>query len=151
MEASYLNQIATFRLARCEIDEQDKKGGAWELLPSAPASPRGSALRNIPSDVGHSAARGVLDGSGTGATTADHGATHVNSGVPGLGSAQGLDFMLQEPMAEAEFCGATQGTEFPSLDQEQYQRIAEEIGNYMTWDATIAPGWDFSLETPFDF
>lgn len=148
MEASYLNQIATFRLARCEVDEQDKKGGAWELLPSAPASPRHSSSQNLLTGVERFTTNAPL-GRGTGDHIADTGTTQMNSGVTGF--SHSLDFMLQEPMGEAELASAAQGTDMPSLDQAQYQRIAEEIGNYMTWDATIAPGWGFSLETPFDF
>lgn len=149
MESSYLNQIATFRLARSELDDHDKGGSGWELLPSAPSSPRAS-MSGYNSFSQH--AREMLafpgtDGKGFSQSIAPQAEP---TGIHDMTMPQDMPPMVHEQAGQLEVDTALPEVQMPFTDQDDYLKMAEELGSYMTWDATVAPSWDFAWESAFE-
>ncbi|PKS12422.1 hypothetical protein jhhlp_000628 [Lomentospora prolificans] len=130
VETAYLNQIATFRLARREVaadeDGKAKSRTPWTLYPSAPPSPHHSERSRLPD-------RSMEPGSQFMASLEQFVSSEpAVVGGGGAGGAQGL--------AEAVS---------PQMDQKQYLSMAEEIGQYMTWDVALPSQFDFPMEEYF--
>ncbi|KAL6355385.1 hypothetical protein LRP88_10974 [Fusarium phalaenopsidis] len=133
VETAFLNQIATFRLARREITDEERRTGTctpWSFS-SAPPSPRPERPRlaqtlGPPSQPFEESGLHMLALAGQSQSEAV--------------ASQLLPIMMPEPVSTTD---ATQGL---PLDQEQYFRMAEEISDYMTWDIALASQFDFPIE-----
>ncbi|KAF4470504.1 Alkaline phosphatase [Fusarium albosuccineum] len=131
VETAFLNQIATFRLARREITDEEKKAGTrtpWSFS-SAPPSPR-------PDRSGPAQATAVE----LQASQFDELGLHMLAlaGQSQSEAVAGDVLPMMVPSADA--------TEVLPLDQGQYFRLAEEISDYMTWDVALASQFDFPME-----
>ncbi|RTE84055.1 hypothetical protein BHE90_001437 [Fusarium euwallaceae] len=136
IETAFLNQIATFRLARREITDEERRTGTctpWSFS-SAPPSPRPERSR-LAQTLGPPSQ--PFDESGL------HMLALAGQSQSEAVTSQLLPIMMPEPASTAD---ATQGL---SLDQEQYFRMAEEISDYMTWDIALASQFDFPMEDFF--
>lgn len=127
METAFLNQIATFRLARRELTDEDRRVETitpWGLCPTAisrPTSDQASFSFNIPR---HSFP-GLLDSD--------------RRELASMGSSQRQASPNQvSPMEIPAFTPDPATIEIAALDREQYLRMAEEIGEYITWDPLVA-------------
>ncbi|KAL2672211.1 hypothetical protein Neosp_012912 [[Neocosmospora] mangrovei] len=136
VETAFLNQIATFRLARREITEEGRRTGTctpWSFS-SAPPSPRPEQPR-------------LGEAPGPPSQPFDESGLHMlalaGQSQSEAVASQLIPIMMSGPVSSA---GAMQGG---LLDQEQYFRMAEEISDYMTWDIALASQFDISMEDFF--
>ena len=135
----YLNQIATFRLARSEVKQQLKLAGGGrrprhdgqghdtaqrEQIPITASISEHLRVGGVPSRV-HQTSRAPNDQENLGDTSDFWSIAIPSSNI--------------EPVTQ-------RGSSVLPLDEEQYLRMAEEISSYMTWDGWYQSGTDYSTE-----
>jgi hypothetical protein len=158
VETAYLNQIATFRLARREVAANNEDANSckvkartpWTLFPSVPSSPR----------TDQAAAAGLSDHQPSQFVHDQYQDANLEQFVAteaaAAPSAAHVLMTGQDPAAAGGVVGTVPGAAAAAqLDQQQYLRMAEEIGQYMTWDVALPSQFDFPMEeyfeTPPDF
>ncbi|CAM1500608.1 Fc.00g097700.m01.CDS01 [Cosmosporella sp. VM-42] len=140
LATAYLHQIATFRLARREVTDEERKADsrtAWSLFPSAPPSPLPEQARLPVRTAKPLTIQPQYQE--TGFQMLALARQSQRDGIPNHVS----------PMMVRELTQDSGAAEASQLDQEQYFRMAEEITEYMTWDLSLPLQFDFRMEDCF--
>ena len=138
-EMLYLNQIATFRLARSEVKQQLRMadcGRKSTLNGRDDGSVQRERSSTTTSGPRYPRPDGVYPGVNQTAQTSNN-QENIN------GASAFWNIAMPPTHLEP---GTSGGTSFLPLDEGQYLRMAEEISNYMTWDGWYQSGTDY--DTP---